>query len=70
MLVLSRKIGEVIEIGEGVAVTVVAIQGNRVRLGIVAPEGVRIIRQELADVERVERLADEDLQSHLESEAA
>ncbi len=70
MLVLSRKIGEVIEIGEGVAVTVVAIQGNRVRLGIVAPEGVRIIRQELADVERVERLADEDLHNHLESEAA
>lgn len=70
MLVLSRKISEVIEIGEGVTVTVVAIQGNRVRLGIVAPEGVRIIRQELADVERVERLAEEDLQSHLESEAA
>lgn len=70
MLVLSRKIGEVIEIGEGVAVTVVAIQGNRVRLGIVAPEGVRIIRQEIVDVERVERLAEEDLQSHLESEAA
>ncbi len=70
MLVLSRKIGEVIEIGEGVTVTVVAIQGNRVRLGIVAPEGVRIIRQELADVERVERLADEDLRNHLESEAA
>lgn len=52
MLVLSRKAGESLVIGqgifgEGVQVTVVAIQGNRVRLGITAPAEVSIRRQEI-----------------------
>jgi carbon storage regulator CsrA len=47
MLVLSRKVGEVIELGNGIAVTVLEIKGQRVRLGIAAPETVSILRQEL-----------------------
>jgi carbon storage regulator len=47
MLVLSRKIGEEIVIGDNIRVTVVAIRGNQVRLGISAPDDVSIHRSEL-----------------------
>lgn len=47
MLVLSRKPGERILIGEDVTVTVVRIGPNTVRLGIDAPRGKNIVREEL-----------------------
>jgi len=48
MLVLSRKLGEVIVIpGIDLKLTVVAIEGNAVRLGITAPPEVRVYREEL-----------------------
>lgn len=47
MLVLSRRRGERICIGEGITVEVVDIRGDKVRLGIVAPDLVRIDRQEV-----------------------
>lgn len=47
MLVLSRKIGEEIVIGDNIRVRVLSIQGNQVRLGFVAPRSVTIHRQEL-----------------------
>ena len=58
MLVLSRKVGERILIGEGISVTVVRISGGGVRLGIEAPPELPVVREELkgqlddADVER------------------
>ena len=51
MLVLSRKVGERIQIGNDVELVVTAIQGNRVQLGIAAPKSVRITRGELAKKE-------------------
>jgi carbon storage regulator len=56
MLVLGRKLGEKVHIGNHITITVVAIQGNRVRLAIDAPDQVRIMRAELLD-----RLDDPDL---------
>jgi carbon storage regulator len=48
MLVLSRKRGERIALpGCAVTITVVAVEGNRVRLGIAAPPAVAILREEL-----------------------
>ncbi len=47
MLVLSRKVGEKLVIDGNVTVEVVKIQGNRITLGIVAPENVKILREEL-----------------------
>jgi carbon storage regulator len=52
MLVLSRKIGEEIIIGDNIRVTVVAIRGNQVRLGFSAPDDVHIHRSELRDFAR------------------
>ena len=47
MLVLSRKIGERLVIGDNITVFVSRVAGNRVTLGIEAPSEVRIIRGEL-----------------------
>lgn len=49
MLVLTRKAGEKIRIGPDITLTVLEVQGNRVRLGIDAPDDVRVLRAELAD---------------------
>jgi len=49
MLVLSRKIGEAIVIGDNIRVTVVAMRGNQVRLGFSAPEEIAIHRSEIRD---------------------
>ena len=48
MLVLSRKPGEKVVIGDGITVTVLEVVGGRVRLGVEAPGDVRILRGELA----------------------
>ena len=53
MLVLSRKSGERIHIGNDITVTVVEITGRLVRLGVEAPGHVNIMRAEL--IEQVER---------------
>jgi carbon storage regulator len=47
MLVLTRKVGEQIRIGEEIVVTLVRIQGDKVRLGIDAPREIPIHREEV-----------------------
>jgi len=47
MLVLTRKLGEVIRVGDDVTVRVLEVKGNQVRLGIDAPAAVRIYREEV-----------------------
>jgi carbon storage regulator len=47
MLVLTRRIGERIVIDTSIVVEVLEIQGNRVRIGIQAPPGMTILREEL-----------------------
>ncbi|MFC4387025.1 carbon storage regulator CsrA [Gracilibacillus marinus] len=49
MLVLSRKLNETIKIGEDIEVTVLAIEGEQIKLGISAPRDVEIHRQEVYD---------------------
>ena len=56
MLILQRKTGESLVIGEDVRVTVVSIEGGRVRLAISAPSEVAILRSELLDA----KLANQD----------
>jgi carbon storage regulator len=48
MLVLSRRLGEQIVIGGEIQITVVAVQGNKVRIGIKAPPDIRVDREEIS----------------------
>ncbi len=50
MLILSRKPGETIRIGDDIEVTVLRVAGYQVRLGIQAPKDVNIVREEIAIV--------------------
>lgn len=52
MLVVSRKKDESIIIGENIKVTVVEIAKDRIRIGVDAPENVKIVRSELYDTEK------------------
>ena len=49
MLILSRKIGESIDIDGQIKVQIVKIKGNRIQIGIQAPDGIQILRSELND---------------------
>jgi carbon storage regulator len=47
MLVLTRKTGEAIQIGEDIEISVVSVKGDQVKLGINAPKNVEIHRKEI-----------------------
>ncbi len=47
MLVLSRRLGETVMIGDDIKLTVLGINGNQVRLGIAAPKEVSVHREEV-----------------------
>ncbi len=53
MLILTRRVGEAVTIGDEVTVTVLEVKGNQVRLGIKAPRAVSVHREEVA--ERIRR---------------
>jgi carbon storage regulator len=57
MLILSRRPGESLTIGDDVVVTVVAVSGNQIRLGITAPREVRVLREEVYKAIREETQA-------------
>jgi len=57
MLVLTRRIGETLTIGDDVRVTVIEIKGNQVRIGINAPKEVPVHRDEIYERIKNERLA-------------
>ncbi len=55
MLILTRKIGETVRIGDQIAVTVLAVHGNQVRLGVSAPRSISVHREEIYDRLAAER---------------
>jgi carbon storage regulator len=55
MLILTRRTGESLRIGEDVEVTVMAVNGSQVRIGIKAPRSVAVDRQEIAERKQRER---------------
>ena len=58
MLILTRRVGETVVIGNDVTVTVLGVKGNQVRLGVNAPREVAVYREEL--YERLKREQSED----------
>jgi carbon storage regulator len=55
MLILTRRAGETLRIGDNVEVTVMAINGAQVRIGIKAPRNVVVDREEIAERKRRDR---------------
>jgi carbon storage regulator len=55
MLILSRRIGEIIRIGPDIVVTILGVNGNQVRFGIDAPKDVAVHREEVFERIKHER---------------
>jgi carbon storage regulator len=58
MLILTRRVGETVMIGNEVTVTVLGVKGNQVRIGVNAPKDVAVHREEI--YERIKREEDPD----------
>jgi len=62
MLVLSRKIGESIIVGDNIEISILDIQGDNIRIGIDAPKNIKIFRKEVyEDIQAENRRASENL---------
>jgi carbon storage regulator len=57
MLILTRRVGETLMIGNEVTVTVLGVKGNQVRIGVNAPKDVAVHREEI--FERIKREEDQ-----------
>ena len=70
MLLVKRRIGETVFIAKNIQVTITAIKGNQVQLGIVAPDHVEVLREEL--IKPTTRLSpssrDASMRPHLDGE--
>lgn len=57
MLILTRRVGETVVIGDEIEVTILGVKGNQVRVGVKAPRNVAVHREEI--LERIKRESDD-----------
>lgn len=69
MLVLTRHVDESIAIGDSIVVTVLAIEGDRIKLGISAPREIQILRQEVFQAIKEQERLEEQLASSPEPDS-
>ena len=60
MLILTRRVGETLVIGDEVTVTVLGVKGNQVRIGVNAPRDVTVHREEIYERIKQEQMSDQD----------
>lgn len=60
MLILTRRVGEALMVGDEVTVTVLGVKGNQVRIGVNAPKHVSVHREEIYERIRAEQQAELD----------
>lgn len=60
MLILTRRVGETLVIGDDVTVTVLGVRGNQIRIGVSAPKNVSVHREEIYDRIQKEKELDQD----------
>ncbi|MFP3408253.1 carbon storage regulator CsrA [Pseudomonas sp. SIMBA_065] len=65
MLILTRRVGETLMIGDEVSVTVLGVKGNQVRIGVNAPKDIAVHREEISQRIQHERSVQSQMQ-HLE----
>ena len=70
MLILTRRLGEGITIGDDIIITLLEIRGSQVKLGIEAPKSICVHRQEIYERIRVENLESSDVSDSDLSKAA
>lgn len=63
MLILTRRVGETVVVGDEVTITVLGVKGNQVRCGINAPKRVAVHREEIYERIRREELEESDATS-------
>ena len=68
MLILTRRVGETVMIGNDVTVTILGVKGNQVRVGINAPKNVAVHREEIYERIKREQQGQGDSKSEGESE--
>ena len=59
MLILTRKVGESVLIGNDISITILSVRGNQVKLGVEAPKEVSVHREEI--YQRIKQMKDEKL---------
>jgi carbon storage regulator len=65
MLILSRKLDEKIKIGDEITLTIIEIRGDQVKIGIDAPQNVKVFRQEIFNAIQSQNLAAADSSTNL-----
>ncbi|MNB88221.1 hypothetical protein D3C75_352300 [compost metagenome] len=68
MLVLRRKVGESVVIGNNIQVQILGIEGDQIKLGFIAPKDVQVLRQELYQEIVAENMAAKEQTGQLQQE--